>query len=288
MKAEIIDRATLRLTLETVAEASDYVRVCLGIEPRSDVDAFVAARDEIVSGGLPAVRDAKADRHYVACNGGWGRETVTFDELMRPYWDRLHEWTGSPPFAVDLTDVMGGTNYTHIVVVALCDNAGKLHVDAIDAVWTNQWEWLGDDPPEGKKKASQTFEQRLHDTLHRYVAESIGHVAPIDEFVDNGNGTYRRNPKYATGYRNPVQPMCANEKVFDAIFAAWEAQHATPGQRDALARYATYKGQRPPLRPSCKTDYQGFHVDDYRRHLKWDEFRALGDAPLPPTPAKEE
>ena len=119
----------------------------------------------------------------------------------------------------------------------------------------------------------------------RYMAEEFAHEPLTPEFIANRNGTYSRNPEYATGRKQKLVPQVTADWFMSALFAWWEAEKATPEQKAIIAGNLL-GGKYSPW----WNDYQGVYVADdagpidwdgngaKARHVKWEEFAALGAA----------
>lgn len=65
--------------------------------------------------------------------------------------------------------------------------------------------------------------------------EGIVNVRPYHkEYIEKGNGTYRKNPLYATGNRLPVNYCIGHVKLWDLLLMWWKDNVATPLQKAAV------------------------------------------------------
>lgn len=71
---------------------------------------------------------------------------------------------------------------------------------------------------------------------NRYIAEDFAHRPPTPEFLPNKNGTYRRNPKYGTGHREPLIPRLENETLCLLFVDWWLKNAASDAQREILVK----------------------------------------------------
>jgi hypothetical protein len=84
--------------------------------------------------------------------------------------------------------------------------------------------------------SGRTAQAYAEKTATRYMACEFGHKEPVREFIQKGNNAYYPNPKYGTGFRNPVQPRVVNEGLCLAFIEWWKENEATPAQLDIIAR----------------------------------------------------
>ncbi len=202
------------------------------------------------------------------------------DEWFKPYKDLLQRCTGYAGEIPDMpipgdTEALRATGYR----AALRVEDG--HLQATYYVESHAW---------GDRSALDYGHARAED----YFKESVGDRPPVPEFIHGGNGAYYPNPKYATGYKAPVRARVTSEVVWNALWAWWRANHATPAQERVLRQVEALKSDGNPetrrLPWECRwrqgVDYSLYALDpdgacDWdgkgkkARVYKWEEFAAL-------------
>lgn len=198
-------------------------------------------------------------------------ETAALD----PYVYRLMEWVPAFdgwPKPVDFTECFGQFEHGRILRSAVMRADNILEVDAIVKLYS--------EPKEDPEKVAA-------DKLRVGIEEKLLHRPPVPEYIETANGLYKRNPKYATGFQNPIRkeiPPYGGDAVWSVLFNAWLRDVATPGQRDVIATLRHYDGHDGPAiglkdytayvtneKGTCNYDGKGLMVSV----LKPGEFREL-------------
>lgn len=239
------------ITIETEAEAQDWLRWYAREEdPRKQVAFLDSLPREVLRGS--------AKRPYYRCYG-------SFDlDMSEPYVKRLAQFTGYEHPAtlpdLDFAEACGRLKATRILE-RLYTEHGHFCFEA----WVEAEPWNGKTAPEYADQLAR-----------KYVEDEIGDRPHVPEFLQNRNGTYSPNPKYATGYTPAIRPAVRPD-IWRVLVEWWRDNHATPAQLDLLSRYSRY-GKLDTSHPFDANHYQGFHVDNYTRHVTWEEFQGAGKA----------
>jgi hypothetical protein len=260
MKNEIVSRELLRCTPENKTELVDLLHI-LRIAPMLNAEDVNPAYFDALS-GKTTVFDIPAHRSSLEGGGGWWRSTVTTDYL-KPYWEAMKQRYGADPFDVDLTPAAHIVTHTHIVERLWAD-AGVTRFTSVFEHFNYQGKVFPD---------QQAAEDKATRDARTDVANILGHWHHVPEFIERCNGMYVRNPAWGRN-ASTYDPGLDNEKVWALLSETWLARHGTQGQKDMLARYSYVYG---PGEKSwaCTRNYEGFHVDNYNKHVTWKEFQAL-------------
>lgn len=202
------------------------------------------------------------------------------DEYVRPYLKRLEQLTGYDRGVLpdlDFTkhfDKLSHGQFTERV----WSEFGSLCFKAYD----NAEDWSG-----------ETSAELAESYVNRHMAESLAYRPMEPEYIANHNGTYSRNPRYATGRLLPLVPCCAAKWLCDELWRWWLANESNESQRDLLNRCEALGVYTNPARhsgygqSSYWGDYQGIYYKvETGGHdwdgkgtkfavMKWEEFKVL-------------
>ena len=209
--------------------------------------------------GKNSVAERKAGQKHLDNGGGFVRVEISTD-FIGPYLSRLEKTAGAVPFDMPLPSMVEAY-HTHIVESAKIVG-GKLVASVVLMVYPNI----------GKNYDDAEREKKALENATRYVNEHLGQVEPPSEYIEAGNGYYKKNPKFGRG-EMPCRQAAKNEDVWQEIFGQWFDIQANPAQKELLLRMSTVSDREkwPSLR-----DYQGIHLDDYKVFLSWEDFKAAG------------
>lgn len=212
-------------------------------------------------------------RPYYEING-----TVAND-FVQPYMRRLEELTGYNRGVLpdlDFTkhfDKLGNCQF----IEKVWSEFGSLYFKIYDQAE----DWNG-------KPAAQLAESYAVQSM----AKELSHEPFEKEFVENRNGTYSRNPHYATGRKLPLVPCCAAAWLCNDLWAWWVANESNEAQRSILKLSDDLGSQSGAARHSGYGtssqwgDYAGVYYKAESgsewdgngtkfRVMKWEDFRVL-------------
>jgi hypothetical protein len=251
LKVELHDRFKVTVTPETRQERIDLAHVA-GMDETSD--AYIA----MLTGETKSV-DLAAHRSATEGGGGWQRVSVT-TEYLKPYMDRLVKQFGARREDLDLGPVLDSTGrigHTYLAE-SLTYTAGT---DV--ATWTSVFQLY---PYVGEKFPDQAaVDARAVAEAKKDVAGLLGRSDTPREFIDAGNGFYKRNPNYGRGITSYLLGV-ENPKVWKFLCHWWRENQTTPGQLALLERASQY-WDKP-------TEYD-FNYDDFNHTMKWEEFAQI-------------
>lgn len=188
-------------------------------------------------------------------------------EFLQPYYDLLKKITGydGAPFEIAAPRYPDShcvnLCHTHIVVDAAISAAGY-HAEGF--IQSQDWN--------GKPAAVRAVAN-----FNEYLRASLGFTKSEPQYIRLDNGWLKENPNYLR--RHAPQPACTSWRLFEVLMTHWLDHHATPEQvalwvrGDACHRTVC---KTETLAASMLRHCDGFHVDNYRRHVTFDEFKALG------------
>ena len=250
--------ASYDVTPETPAEAVELNKVLRLIDPETDplqfADFIQNQATQTVDIGPRSKRD------------GCGFVLVRVaTHHADPYVQLLQRRTGhcleDHEDVIDLVQALGQIGHTRQLVEAFY-RPGSIEVCAIVAAYGK---FDQDDDAERTKKAAQWLRHGLEDDLGRT------HLEP--EFIGVGNGSlFKVNPEYHRHIHRTAYKEVGNRDVWRALWFHWVENYANKAQRALLDKYASYRNG--PTWPQL-TEYQGFHVDNYKTHVTWDDFSQL-------------
>lgn len=257
MHINLISRFEIECTPENQVELEDLLNIL-----RIELTKGKALNPEYMDAinGITKTFKMVAHRSATEGGGGWVRNTVTTDYL-NPYWEAAKERYASPRFAVDLTPVMCIATHTHFVE-RLWDTGTVTYYASVFPCYPYVGEtFVSDD----------AMRARAEKEARGDVAAILGHYHVISEFIEMGNGLFRRNPKWGST-PTTYDPGLDNEKVWRLLSDTWLDKYATAGQKAVLKRSSSV--ERVPHWAGIR-DYQGFYVDGYTKLVTWKEFQAL-------------
>lgn len=268
-----------------------------------DALSVVGFRDESSDEWLELIMGKRTQVYWQAHkehsdNGGGFTETTVSTDYIRPYLERLKEWTGwELPIGEEIPiNALTGLFHTHGVKEAKItaeknpygpgqgSDEGPVKYRLLVQGFTHVFLYSGEQP------ISETVrKQRAEERCIRYAIERLGSVQPEREFIETTGGLYKRNPNYGTGKPSAVTRCCDNEKVWQELFGWWFERHASEGQKAIIARMAhIWSGEKACFNekwPSLRS-YDGIHLDGYATRCSIEDFRA-GKVPPVPEPKAE-
>lgn len=154
-------------------------------------------------------------------------------EFSEPYFAAMEELAGCAlpemrSAEIDLTSALGTYKPTRYLLSAVMVEGSLTFVSAYQDYYA-AYPGLNGDKMDEEERYS-----RAHNGATDGLSEELGHRPDVRKFLESANGQYRPNPKYATGFRNPVNPCVGNPAVFDALLVWWRDNMATDAQRHAL------------------------------------------------------
>jgi hypothetical protein len=181
----------------------------------------------------------------------WHRVEASIDRcFLVPYVQQLEKITG---FNVDrCPDVVISKN-----------EHNQYRVTEVFEVSDDQFHFIAYEDAEPWN--GMTSQQYATKKLRDHFAESVSYRPPVPEYLENGNGSYKRNPDYATGFRNPLAPSVKHAGLWLLLWEWWSANHATPGQRDVIQRITE---GFPKLKSYDRHPWElGYHGTEYRLYV---------------------
>lgn len=205
--------------LEAFAIAEHYRILCsVGGKTEAELDASIARVSEalanVAAGSMTYAEKGTEKRPWFACEADLGEAS------MKPYLDLLQRITG---YAGEVPEMpfqyrWHGLMHTHVAAECLFSSKGIRVRGFIRAE-----DWYGE-------KAEVRAPKHFRD----YVVEEFGFRKHEQEYIDNGNGTARRNPNYLT--HHAAQPGLGSTELWKALFSWWRANHATLEQEALLQK----------------------------------------------------
>lgn len=238
--------------------------ICMG---RADMESDEWL--EYLTGKKTQVFQEALEKHV---KGGGGFELTEFDtDFIKPYLERLTEWTGfefPKNLEVPIRSLNGlcHTHYTQEAKII----AGVLRVKMSNHVYLRSNE---------NQITDEWRKNRSVQDCTRYAIEELGRVDPEREYTEVQGGLYRRNPNWASGKPSKVHQVCYNENVWQELFGFWFEKFATKEQQQIIGRMAKISNcdeKYPSLR-----DYGTIHLDDYHTTIKIEDFKAGKVPPFP-------
>lgn len=113
-------------------------------------------------------------------------------------------------------------------------------------------------------------EKRANKYANHYVQEDVGVTHTPQEFIQMGNGGYKRNPDYATGKLVKATPSASQAGVWRALADWWITNHANEAQRIILASNKAFEAlhTRPPTIYDLNSS--GIYYPDEKGTVNWD------------------
>jgi hypothetical protein len=202
--------------------------------------------------------DNSRNRNYRA----YRRICELADEWAVPYRDRFLKTFGRLPPEMELIDFdpFHGLKHTHYA-----ESIKWTGTTFIVTMYVRAQDWCG-----------QMSHIRATQQAKECVVSRFASHIPTPEFIELGNGTFRRNPEWPNkdlGYKPKLEAKWVLEPMFMRLL-----ETATPGQRKAVERHCeanSFLG-RPPLFDNCHADVEdGLMVDYNEDIIPWEEFRKL-------------
>lgn len=156
---------------------------------------------------------------YIATanNGAYFRSTGTVERRwIAPYFVLLEKRVGDVGvFDMELTPRWGLLRFTHYPI-RIWTEGGHLHYDVVN----HASDWNG-----------KTAAERAPEFARSAIESHLGRYDQVPEFLEAGNGLYRRNPRYGNGGGLTYSPAAGRPCIMDIVVDHWLATKATPGQR---------------------------------------------------------
>lgn len=284
-----LENNTLTVSSETKLEAfaiASHYRILhnVGGNTEAELDASIARASEtlanVAAGHMTYAEKGTDKRPWFACVADLGEAS------MRPYLELLQKITG---YAGEVPEMpfeyrWSGLLHTHVVDECFFSSKGIRVRGFIRAE-----DWYG-----------EKAEVRAHKHFRDYVVEQFGFRKHEQEYIDNGNGSARRNPNYLK--HHAAQPGLGSPELWKALFSWWRANHATPEQEALLqkAEASTRKAGLVDNSWEVRTggsdearlvDYAGIRVSYSAVKgglVPWEQFRDNSwPAPVEPEPVDE-
>lgn len=233
----------------------------------------------------------ESDKKDFEHGGGFEKVTVESD-FIKPYLDRLLEWTGYAFAAGAEIPIksLDGIFHTHGVLSAKIifkpnpykafqgSTEGPILSRLIAETYTHVYLNSNEKDIDEKRRAEKAEKRCV-----LQVAEELGQVQTPREFIEVQGGLYKRNPDYGSGRPSPINKGCYNENVWQEIFGFWFENFATAGQKEIIARMShCWEGKKAIFNekyPSLR-DYGGIHLDNYCTYVKIEDFKASKVPPV--------
>lgn len=198
-------------------------------------------------------------------------------EFTQPYFDAMAKYLGYEGRGI-LPDIqLTGFDplcATRILREAILDNGHFCYVCYVTAE-----PWNG-------KEAHEYAEQ----IATRYMKKELGFEPTPREFIENNNGTYRKNPEY--GRTQKIVPGLHSEWLWRDLVSWWMKNEATPEQVELIEQDRelhqklfpglTELGKKASgaidLQYNRGPDYGGLRRDWEGPAVSWEEFKQLGKA----------
>lgn len=247
-------------SLEDSRRIVEYFKLSNGNDPDS-----VIARAELLKNPELTHEHRPKKRPYYEVSGSLDVQ------LFQPYQDWAKQKFGYDGAFPNLQIPFKWAGLRHVFVGI--SQEIQCHETVCYTVATQAKPWNG--------RNAQQYAER---NVSRYIEEDFGHVEPVREFIEAGNGHYKRNPDYATGKRNPVQARCTHEGLMKLFAQWWLENGANDAQRDILAKNAELTGKHSRVNflrdygiyyadPAGKCNYDGKGL--MASHMGISEFAAL-------------
>ncbi len=263
MKTEIHDRFRITCTPENKKEMVDLLNI-LRIEPTQMVDGLPVINPAYMSAmnGETTSFERVADTSATEGGGGWMRNTVT-TEYLKPYWERMKCHFNADPFDIDLTPACHIVTHTH-TVERLWQEGDKTYYTSVFSLY----------PRIGEKLSPDQVISRADKEAREDVADILGKLQVDSEFIELGNGLFKRNPNVRS--RHLIEPD--NNKIWELMADTWLEKFGTVAQKLTIATRA-YRGHRGTTHwdhlSSSHGKHTGLHLDNCNVSMTWEEFQKL-------------
>jgi hypothetical protein len=265
MWIELHDRTRITLLPRTRDELIDILKI-KNIGPESD--AFYDHVARFTQGAEVRIEQA-ASESATKGGGGWARVSGVTDALA-PYWETLDKKLGSKPFDVDL---MPGLHFGHIRHTYYVEelrsvaDTGLVHYTLVSCIYPRQGQTFPDD---------HYLQTRAALEIANDVASIFGTAIPIPEFIDMGNGLFKRNPKYPGNGDTRYTPDIGDDVMLLHLANQWLERFATPAQRETVKRvHCSDRAGKVWFHNYDKGRDAGFHLDACRDFISYEDFKKL-------------
>ena len=198
--------------------------------------------------------------------GGFFRLEGVEIEVGDPYVQSIQDLTGwhyeSQEECMGLDMLPAIKSYGRDVITRAECYGGIVSFDAITQCWCEKGLHTGEDGSDYCLKHHNAFIENMQEKFwyRPNVPEYIG--------VREGGGLMKKNPKYATGYKEPIRKRAHDPKIWRWYWDQFVKFGATEEQRDILARDA----QRDSYYRFSSIPYasSGIHYDDPKGTCNYD------------------
>ncbi len=206
-------------------------------------------------------------------NRGWFLTTATLDiEWTKPYFDLLNKRTGFLGRGIlpDI-DLIGADGWQNISHTHFTKQRRFEHGHFIMEIVHQSQDW------NNKTASERTFASAIRQAKHE-IAQTIHET----EFIENNNGTYSRNPRYANGV-DRWQIGVYSDEIWWALCDWWLETHANDAQKACVAASQSIHFKNVRGTSDLHNNKNGYNMQyDWRYPaLSWEQFQNLTEFPIP-------